>query len=393
MYVLWMNWNSFGRDGIYKEFIRRGYVVECFELETKTNTRLNNKYAEEMIRYMSDKKFDFVFSFNYYPVVSLACNACKIKYVSWVYDSPMIALYSNTIVFPYNYVFIFDKASYREMRNYGIDTVYYLPMATDVVTYDGYEMDEMIRNIYSASISFIGSTYTEKKHRLYNRLLGVNDYTLGYLEGIIQAQKKIYGALILEELLTPDIIEEILKVQPWVMNEDGFERPSWAFAQYFLARRVTSLERQEILQMLSEKYQVVLYTSEKTPQLPKVDNRGPAGMLKESVYIYRSSKINLNMSLRSIVSGIPYRVFEIMGSGGFLLSNYQEDFFDYFIPGEDFDYYGSYEELMEKTEYYLSHEKERIEIARNGYEKIKQFHSYKNRWDNILNILTGEREY
>lgn len=393
MRVLWMDWDSFGREGIRNEFERRGYEVERFVVNRVENMRLNQEYAEKMIRFMAGKSFDFVFSYNYFPVISLACNACKVKYVSWVYDSPVATLYSNTLVFPYNYVFIFDKAAYLDLRKLGIHTVYYLPMATDVRTYDGYEMNQSIRDIYTASISFVGSTYSEKKHQFVNQLQGVNDYTRGYLEGMLQAQKKIYGALILEELLTPDIMKELLKVKPWTMNEDGFERPSWVFAQYYLARRVTALERREILGMLSEKHQTVLYTNEKTPHLPKVENRGPAGILKESVYVYRCSKINLNMTLRSIVSGMPYRVFEIMGSGGFLLSNFQEDFLDYFIPGEDFDYYSSYEDLMEKAEYYLSHEKERQEIARNGYEKVKQYHSFQKRLDIILNVLEEGREY
>lgn len=391
MKVLWMDWDSFGRDGIYNEFIRRGYEVERFILDRTENMRLNQEYAKEMIQYMVGKKFDFVFSYNYFPVISLACNACQVKYIAWIYDSPMVALYSNTIYFPYNYVFIFDKAAYIDLVKCGVNTVYYLPMATDVRTYDSYEMDKSIRDIYSVPIAFVGSTYTEKKHQLYSRLQNVDDYTRGYLEGAIQAQKKIYGDLILEEMITPGIMEEISKVQPWTMNEDGFERPSWVFAHYFLARRVTALERYEVLKMLADKYQVVLYTNEKTPQLSKVENRGPAGILKESVYIYRCSKINLNISLRSIISGMPYRIFEIMGSGGFLLSNFQADFLDYFVPGEDFDYYSSYEELMEKTEYYLSHEKEREEIARNGYEKIKQFHSYKNRLDTILDVINNEK--
>lgn len=46
-----------------------------------------------------------------------------------------------------------------------------------------------------------------------------------------------------------------------------------------------------------------------------------------------------------------------MGSGGFLLTNYQEDFLNYFVPGEDFIYYSSYEEAETYAGYYLSREK------------------------------------
>ena len=76
-----------------------------------------------------------------------------------------------------------------------------------------------------------------------------------------------------------------------------------------------------------------------------------------------------------------------MGSGGFLLSNYQEDFLEYFEPGVDFDYYDSCQDLLNKIDYYLSHEEERQEIAKNGYEKIKKYHTYQNRFDAMLEIM------
>ena len=116
-------------------------------------------------------------------------------------------------------------------------------------------------------------------------------------------------------------------------------------------------------------------------------NRGSAASFKEACYIFRYSRINLNITLRSIRTGIPLRAFEIIGSGGFLLTNYQEDFLDYFEPGVDYVYYVSYDDLLEKIEYYLTHEEERAQIARNGYEKVKKYHTYKNRFDEMVKIM------
>ena len=41
---------------------------------------------------------DFVFSFNYFPIISLACKKADMKYVAWVYDNPFVLLYSYTII-------------------------------------------------------------------------------------------------------------------------------------------------------------------------------------------------------------------------------------------------------------------------------------------------------
>ena len=85
-----------------------------------------------------------------------------------------------------------------------------------------------------------------------------------------------------------------------------------------------------------------------------------------------------------IRSGIPLRIFDIMGCGGFLISNYQPELLDYFIPGEDIVLYDSIPDLLEKINYYLNNEEERLAIAHNGYEKIKKYHTYDIRLESML---------
>lgn len=388
MKILFMEWKSLGQQDITQEFISRGWTVEhwLFPRENE-DTRLNNSLCEKIGKIILEGRYDFVFSFNYFPVISIACNACRVKYVSWTFDSPFIQLYSNTIGYPYNYVFIFDKGTCTDLWRRGVETVYYLPMAAPVSRYESYVLTEEIKKLYETDISFIGSTYQEKKNQFYEKLFGVSEYTKGYLDGCIQVQKAVYGEFLLEKLMTPQIMKDMMKHCPLTVNQDGFERLEWVYANYFLARRVTAMEREEVLRMLSEKYRVDLYTYEETPALPKVRNRGTAEVLEEAPLIYRSTKINLNISLRSILTGIPLRAFEIMGSGGFLLSNYQEDFFEYFIEGEDFACYGDYEDLMNKAEYYLTNEKERQEITENAKRKVKSEHTFKHRVDQIIETI------
>lgn len=388
MKILFMEWKSLGQKDIMEEFRRRGWEVVCYPFPRESdNTRLNQELCEKLIWKIAGDKYDVVFSFNYFPVISIACNACQVKYVSWTFDSPFIQLYSNTVKFPYNYVFIFDRGTCEDLWNRGIDTVYHLPMAAPVERYDAYPLLEREKEFYRTQISFIGSTYHEKKNRFYERLGNICEYTKGYLDGCIEMQKQIYGDFLLERMLKPEIMEDMMEHCPLRVNQDGFERLEWVYAHYFLARQVTALERKEILELLSEKYQVDLYTYDATPELPKVKNRGTAEVMEEAPKIYKCSQINLNISLKSILTGIPLRSFEIMGSGGFLLSNYQREYEDYFHSGTDYVYYTDYEDLGKKVEYYLSHDKERREIARNGYEKVKGSHTYKNRVDTILEII------
>lgn len=69
------------------------------------------------------------------------------------------------------------------------------------------------------------------------------------------------------------------------------------------------------------------------------------------------------------------------------MSNYQEDFYDFFVPGEDMVMYESIDDLSHKCNYYLTHESERADIARRGYEKIAEHHTYDVRFKEMFDIV------
>ena len=228
--------------------------------------------------------------------------------------------------------------------------------------------------------------YTESKHQIFKELEKADEYTKGYLEALMRAQKGLYGCQILEPALTEEMMTRIRKVCPLYSNGDGLETAEWVFANYYLARKVTAMERKEALQCLSERYDVAVYTPEATPELPKVRNLGTVDYYTEAPFAMKAAKINLNITLRSIGSGIPLRAMDIMGCGGFLMTNYQEDFLEYFVPGEDFVYFEDTKDLADKTGYYLAHEEERLRIAGNGHEKMRMAHTYRDRLQQMLTI-------
>ena len=66
------------------------------------------------------------------------------------------------------------------------------------------------------------------------------------------------------------------------------------------------------------------------------------------------------------------------------MSNYQEELFELFEPGEDIEVFSSTEELIDKCEYYLSHDSEREKIAKNGYNKVNSVHTINMRVKEML---------
>lgn len=332
--------------------------------------------------------YDLVFTFNYSVVVSQSCNRHNIKYVACVYDSPLVNLYSYTITNQCNYIFLFDSAQYWELKNGGINTVYYMPLAVNVDRLDRMNRtcDSKVHEIFDSDVAFIGSMYNEK-HNLFERLESLTPYTKGYLDAIMQAQLKVYGLNFIEKLLTPNILEDMQRAVPYTPNKDGIETAAYIYADYFIARKMAQIERQNILKTVSEHFKTKLYTHNPTSDLPKLQNMGAIDFYDNMPYVFKCSKINLNITLRSIKNGIPLRCMDIMGAGGFLLSNFQADFLEHFVPDEDFVYFESEDDLLYKCKYYLEHENERQKIAQNGYEKVKEFHSYEKTLKNIFEIV------
>ena len=118
--------------------------------------------------------------------------------------------------------------------------------------------------------------------------------------------------------------------------------------------------------------------------MPKIHNHGFAKTATEMPVIFHESKINLNITAKSIRSGLSLRIFDVLGCEGFLITNYQAELPEHFNIGEDLEAYDSLDDLITKCEYYLTHEKDRLEIAHNGFEKVKQYHTYDTRLTQIL---------
>lgn len=389
MKILMLEWDSFGQEYIRKEFRNAGCTIEIMQWPYGSEEmRENEELCNTLMQNIKECQCDFVFSLNFFPVAALGCYQCGIKYVSWVYDTPYLLLYSKHIRYQTNIVLLFDKSLYLEFQKEQVNTVHYLPMAAPVEDYDNLsaEADKM-QGIYNAEISFVGSTYQESRQDFYQLLKAASPYAKGYMDAIINMQKEVYGSFFLDKTISGQVLNELRRICPIPKGEDEWESDEWLYANYFLARKLTGMQRVEILQLLSENHRLKLYTPERVESLPKQCVYGPVDYINEMPLVFKNSKINLNMTLRSIQSGIPLRAMDIMGCGGFLLTNYQADFEDFFEAGVDYVYYTDNQDLLYKVDYYLEHEEERKQIARNGYEKVRKYHTYAHRIASILQLV------
>ncbi|MDE7247387.1 MAG: DUF3880 domain-containing protein, partial [Lachnospiraceae bacterium] len=99
MKILFIEWASFGNEDIKEAFTAEGHSIFCFPFSNK-DPRRGSEIEKELTAALHKHTPDVVFSFNYFPVISNVCKKEDIKYISWIYDSPYVMLYSYTVINP-----------------------------------------------------------------------------------------------------------------------------------------------------------------------------------------------------------------------------------------------------------------------------------------------------
>lgn len=370
-----------------------GHSYKCIEANVIVELS-DEDFCVLLDRELEIEHYDCVFTFNYSSIISDCMVKYNIPYISFVYDSPMYRLFTKSIYNKCNYCFIFDEQLCEQLINMGASHIYYMPLPVNMVRLermnevfkyrDNKDVKELIQ-LLSSQISFLGSMYNERESQIQYEKLNLTSYMRGYLEGVMDAQLKVYGYNFLQELTKGGMFDEAYDDNTNVTYGE-------VFANGILCKKMANIERTQILKRLSEIYQVKIYTKNPTPELPNVINMGSVDYYDMMPYVFKCSDINLNITLRSIKTGIPLRAMDIMGAGGFLMSNYQADFYRHFVPGEDLVLYESHDDLMDKCNYYLVHDAERRQIAANGYGKVKEFHNFEVRFNEIFDIVFNQKK-
>ncbi len=331
----------------------------------------------------------FVFSINFYPVLAEICHIYKTRYLCWTVDSPVPELFSKSICHETNHIFLFDRAQHQYFAPYNPEHIHYLPLASCTRRFDKVtaSVNQSDRHTYSSDISFVGSLYNEKNP--VRQLKGLPDYAKGYIDALVESALKIYGYNLIENAVSGELARmvkacaaDFFELAETVTNPDRY-----VTAHSYIGMQAAETERIRTLNTLARYFNVDLFTRSDTRKLQNVHVHGGVESLTEMPKIFHLSKINLNMTIKPIQTGLPLRIFDILGCGGFLMTNYQAELQEYFEIGGDLEAYSSMEELADKCDYYLTHEDERKQIALNGYRKVCGQHTYPHRMKAMLEAL------
>ncbi len=387
MKLLLFTWDGLNDSVLKNNLEKLGHTIKHLN-RAITNPNTDFALAQELMQINATDSIDGIITFNYIPIVAMTCDIIKKPYFCWVFDSPHYTLYSQTVHYPTNHIGIFDRALVEELQQKGVQTVFHLPLAVD-----SFYFQKIIQKTnghasripVKSDVSFVGSLYTDaRKMNLYDAFHEDND-TWNSIDAAIKLQQFNFNDNLLNKnsSVNYEYLGQLIAQNGEAFGNDYFITPAEVSVSSILEKKVTINERYDILDAVAyyckqNGHEMRLYTTSDTSKDPHLNeiNLGPALYDTEMPLVFAQSKININITLRSIHTGIPLRVLDILACGGFLLTTPTDELFDYFVDGRDLVIFRSPEECCEQIKYYLSHEEERQKIAKNGTERIRELFRY-----------------
>lgn len=386
--VLFLNSNKIQINGLPVGLLQLGHAVDIPE------------YLVDIVEYKAaDKEFvmnlldvgnyDLVVTYNFSRGVSEACKEENINYLAWVYDFPLMQLYTKEALNECNYISVFDRKQKARLEEMGFPHLYYYPLAAEVDAFGAVVISKKDEKRWAADISFVGNLYDQGEYEnvfreAEERVKADAAAAVNSTKCIWDEKTSIYGKISDETIQYMNGQQDHAMWEKYRMDKVYFNE------SLIISRKANEIERIAVLNKLAENHNVVLYTR-------STNAKGLKGVkvCSEITYnidmpkVFHLSKINLNITSRSIESGISQRIWDVMSVGGFMLTNYQPEIEEYFEIGKEIEVFHNLEELVEKVDYYLQHEQVRIRVAMNGYKKIRKYHKYSNRTAQMLKEIFG----
>lgn len=238
---------------------RMGHETGMYPKSIETVDSIEDE-EKRLKTFLMNNKVDFVISNLFAPVIARLTWELEIKYAVYGMDSPMYETYLPVIPRYDNcYLFFFDKREYQMARRKEYTNVYYLPLAADVAWTESLVItDEEIRK-YGCDMSFVGSLYS---NNIYDRYSERFSDEAGQIFSEIMERSAFQwdGQDRLGMLLTPELTAYIRKVCPEVYSKPYELSDEYLLKEYFLARKLTHIERTLLMELLAERYDIHLYT-------------------------------------------------------------------------------------------------------------------------------------
>lgn len=377
MKLLFCERNLFMQKDIEEALTRMGIFFRCVSYVFE-NPDEDDFFAEHLRHFLTEDSYDAVLSVNLVPVIADVCHDMGIPYLAWCYDACWEFSRSDIFYYPTTYIFHFDRRSCEDYKQCGYPHVFHMPLAANCHRLDKLCASAEQTQYYHSSVCFLGSMYEKylTEQPWFATQLHPTDLT--NLMHYIDEQTARYTRHTLWDDMTPEYIHAISSRTP---SGVAIHRiPLIATCSSMIAGR----QRQTVLNEIAEHFPLTLYSGSMTNPVPKSIYKWRASYYSQMPFVFRHATINLNLTIPPIQTGLSLRVLDILGAGGFLLSNFQDELSEFFEIGKELDTYDTLEELNDKIAFYLANPGIAGQLATNGHNAVKERFSFEIQLTKIL---------
>jgi len=321
---------------------------------------------------------DFALSVNFSETLQRDCREAGMTYAAWAFDSGVLGTGQTVMrggLGDADFLFLFNSRDARDCAAVHPNT-FHLPVAASGM----FERPPM-ESGHERDVLAVMNIFTDFGGNLHDAFLSVSGREEG--EGVRKAM---------------DLMRSIIEL--------CLEKHAAVFDRYLLDRMVMDCLRQLDVNIFNERmvrelclhYGYALSFRQRAMLLEKLRDAG----VRADVYgkcdgletalggssvslrgvadyktlpaLYNASKININLNQVSNLDSVPQRIFHLLASGSFALSSHSDELAGSFTPGKHLDTFRDFDEMIDKISYYLSHEDERLRIARAGHEEFMRNH-------------------
>ena len=294
---------------------------------------------------------DFVISLDHSGIDEEIFKKEKLICFSWFVDNPLYFITEKNRS-PFNIFLVTDKSYVPVLNKFGFNNTFYVPLATNVLRIRKSMRKKMhhkeSKMITDADISFVGSLgkrhmewKNERKSTFKTKVQEILEYCI---KRKIQHPEETF-----EELFTSydnrDILEKLdMQARGALEFKIDMETSAYFREKYLLALKDCT---------------VSIYGDDEWKKiLPENYNFGGRISYDDDVgALYKTAKVNLNVTRTQIQTGVNQRVLDIAAASSVFLTDYRkttQEFFDCDISNM---IYHNESELKEKTAYLLNNDK------------------------------------
>ena len=296
----------------------------------------------------------------------------NVKTAAWFYDNPFRFPISDEELSLISAVFVFDSYYENYFKKRGVPSCQTIPAAIGIVSHERTPPET-----YRENITFLGSTGIERVTFYSNNCpfesKKLSNLPKDIMDGLLEAdgaKRHRYMEEIIEYDGSMHAMVKLLLLEEYI--------------GYRLRIKFLSAIADLPLGIYGDQH----WANQQAVGSLSTCFRGRGTHYPdETVDLYRTSKININIFHAQCVDSATTRIYDTLAVGGFVLSEYRPVLDREFKIGKDLDVFQTPEELREKVEYYLENDDQRRQIALHGQATVHEFAIYERRVDKILEYM------